>query len=113
MELRHLRYFAAIAEELHVTRAAQRLHIAQPALTAQMRALEEEVRTPLLRRAGRGIQLTAAGEVFYTECIDILQRVSAAERLARDAADGRIGRISIGLTESSAFFSSVTSVLKQ
>jgi len=113
MELRHIRYFAAVAEELHVTRAAERLHIAQPALTAQIRELERELETRLIQRSGRGIKLTAAGEVFYVDSMDILNRVSLASRRVLDAADGRIGRVIVGLTESSAFFDDATRALNQ
>jgi DNA-binding transcriptional LysR family regulator len=113
MEIRHLRYFSTIAEELHVTRAAERLHIAQPALTAQMRALEAELRVPLLRREGRGIQLTSAGEVFYRECVDILERLGLAVLRVAEAADGRCGRITIGLIESAAYSRFITQILRR
>jgi DNA-binding transcriptional LysR family regulator len=73
MELRHLRYFKAIASELHVTRAAETLGVAQPALTQQVRALEAELGVALLRRVGRNIALTEAGQVFFAEASAVLE----------------------------------------
>jgi DNA-binding transcriptional LysR family regulator len=113
MELRHLRYFCAIVEDMHVTRAAERLHIAQPALTQQIKSLENELGTALLRRTGRRIELTLAGAVFAGEARVILERVRTASLLAIEAARGGMGSISIGLTESSAFSTGVTSILKR
>src|SRR3979411_1723326 len=111
MELRHLRYFCAVAEELHVTRAAQKLHIAPPALTQQIKSLERELGTAVLRRVGRGIELTEAGAIFYKEAQAILERVVVATRLTREAARGWAGCITIGLTESSGFSPGVTGIL--
>ncbi len=113
MELRHLRYFCTVAEEMHVTRAAERLHLAQPALTQQIRALEAELNTPLLRRVGRGIELTEAGAVFWREAQAILERVRAAALLTQETARGVAGRLSIGMTETASFAVPVTLVLKR
>lgn len=113
MELRHLRYFCAVAEEMHVTRAAERLHVAQPALTQQIKALEAELRTPLLRRVGRGIELTEAGVAFWREAQAILDRVRAAALIAQQTARGLAGRLAIGLTETASFAAPVTAVLKE
>ena len=113
MELRHLRYFCAIAEEMHVTRAAERLRVAQPALTQQIKSLESELQTKLLRRAGRGIELTEAGKVFWVDARSILDRVRTATLNAQEAARGVIGRLAIGLTETVSFARPVTRVLKQ
>lgn len=113
MELRHLRYFCAVAEEGHVTRAAERLRVAQPALTQQIRMLETELQTPLLRRVGRGIELTEAGTAYWREAKAILERVEAATLIARQTARGLAGRLVIGFTESASFAPPVTAVLKQ
>jgi len=112
MELRHLRYFCAIADEMHVTRAAARLNVAQPALTQQIKALEAEMQTPLLRRAGRGVELTEAGVAFRREAQFILERVRTAVVIAQETHRGLAGRLAIGLTESASFASPVTRVLK-
>lgn len=113
MELRHLRYFCAVAEEMHVTRASERLHLAQPALTQQIKALELELQTPLLHRVGRGIELTHAGVVFWAEAKAILNQVHTATLIARETARGLAGRLSIGLTETASFSPDVTDVLKR
>lgn len=113
MELRHLRYFCAIADEMHVTRAAARLNVAQPALTQQIKALEAELQTPLLRRAGRGVELTEAGVAFRREAQFILERVRTAVVITQETHRGLAGRLAIGLTESASFASPVTRVLKE
>ena len=103
MELRHLESFCVIASEMHVTRAAERLHIAQPALTQQLRLLEKELGFPLVRRTGRGIALTDAGEFFYKEAAQILQRLNRACLQARDIAHENTNRIVVGVTEAFAY----------
>jgi len=87
MELRHLRYFVAVAEEGNLTVAAeQRLHTAQPSLSRQMRDLENEVGVQLLRRSARGVELTAAGKVYFDHARLLLHQVEAAGEAARRAA---------------------------
>jgi len=87
MELRHLRYFVAVAEEGNLTVAAeQRLHTAQPSLSRQMRDLENEVGVQLLRRSARGVELTAAGKVYFDHARLLLHQVEAASEAARRAA---------------------------
>src|SRR5947209_1488417 len=103
MELRHFRYFVAVAEERHITRAAERLGIQQPPLSQQIRALERELEVQLFRRLPRGVALTAAGEAFLTEARGILERVGEAGVAARRAARGETGRIGIGFTSSASF----------
>ncbi len=96
MELRHLRYFVAVAEELNFTRAAQRLHTAQPSLSQQIRQLEDEVGVRLLERTKRSVQLTAAGRVMLREARDLLSRVEYAIHIAAKAAIGQAGEIAVG-----------------
>jgi DNA-binding transcriptional LysR family regulator len=96
MELRHLRYFLAAAEELNFRRAAVRLRIAQPALSVQMRQLETEIKAELFSRAGRGIKLTDAGKVFLEQARRILSDVTRSIALAQYAANGDIGHIVVG-----------------
>ena len=95
MELRHLRYFVAVAELGSISRAAQKLFIAQPPLSLQIKQLEDEVGTPLLIRYPRGVRLSPAGETFLAEAKDILLRADRAVRLARqtDNAAGGVVRI--------------------
>ena len=96
VELRHLRYFVAVAEELSFTRAAARLHTSQPSLSQQIRQLEAAVGAPLLERSRRHVALTGAGRIFLRGAKDILGRVEEAARLARQAADGQAGELSVG-----------------
>src|ERR1044071_2169753 len=96
MELRHLRYFVAVAEELNFTRAAARLHTSQPSLSQQIRQLESELGLGLLERSRQYVSVTSAGRIFLREAKDILARLEHAGRLAKQAADGRAGDLSIG-----------------
>lgn len=96
VELRHLRYFVAVAEELNFTRAAARLHTSQPSLSQQIRQLEAQVGVPLLERSRHHVVLTNAGRVFLRDTKDILGRIDHAVRLAKQAADGRAGDLSVG-----------------
>ncbi|MBI1397467.1 MAG: LysR family transcriptional regulator [Betaproteobacteria bacterium] len=96
VELRHLRYFVAVAEELHFGRAAERLHMSQPPLSMQIRALEDSIGAPLLERSRRRVTLTKAGEVFLREAREILARTTTAVGAARRAGQGEIGELTIG-----------------
>jgi LysR family hca operon transcriptional activator len=96
VELRHLRYFVAVAEELSFTRAAGRLHTAQPSLSQQIRQLEKELEVKLLDRSRHHVALTNAGRIFLQQARDILGRVDHASRLARQAAEGHAGDLSVG-----------------
>jgi len=96
MELRHVNYFVAVAEELHFGRAANRLNIAQPALSLQIQALEKELSVKLLVRSTRRVQLTPAGSVFYARCIDILKAIETTKALTQAAAGKDINKITIG-----------------
>ena len=97
MELRHLRYFVAVAEELNVRRAAVRLHVSQPPLTRQIRDLEDEIKVKLFERSKRGVLLTGAGRVFLDEARQILERSERAVRSAQEARRGDIGRLRLAL----------------
>ena len=103
MELRHLRYFVAVAEEGHITRAAERLGIKQPPLSQQIRALERELDGPLFRRLPRGVELTPAGLALFGEARAILARADEAVAATKRAAQGEAGRIGIGFTSSASF----------
>lgn len=103
MELRHIRYFVAVAEERHFGRAAERLHIAQPPLSQQIRKLEAELWVQLLTRSTRRVELTPAGDRFLERARDILRRVDAAGEEAVLVADGRIGRVTVGFTGSATY----------
>jgi DNA-binding transcriptional LysR family regulator len=112
MELRHLRYFVAVAEEGHVTRAAERLGIQQPPLSQQIRALETELEVQLFRRKPRGVELTQAGEALLAEARVILDRVERATSTARRTARGEAGRIGLGFTSSASFHPFVPRVIR-
>lgn len=103
MELRHLRYFLAVAETLNFGRAARRLGIAQPPLSRQIKDLEAEVGTPLFQRTPRGVVLTDAGAVFAHKTAQILADSEEAVAEARDAGAGRGGRLVIGFVHSVAY----------
>jgi len=112
MELRHLRYFLAVAEELNFTRAARRLHIAQPPLTQQIKALETELGVMLFDRSAYRIELTATGRVFAAEVARILGDVRNAVLTAKRAARGTAGQVRVGFTESASFNPLVTSAFR-
>ena len=97
VELRHLRSFVAVAEELNFTRAAERLHLAQPALSAQIRQLEQRVGARLLERTTRRVELTPAGRALLDAAPAALRGVDEALRAARRAAAGQTGALTIGL----------------
>ncbi|UCH47305.1 MAG: LysR family transcriptional regulator [Betaproteobacteria bacterium] len=96
MELRHLRYFVTVATELHFGRAAEKLHISQPPLSMQIRALEDELGVTLLHRTRRHVSLTRAGKAFLQDARQILQRTDQAMLTARRAARGEIGELAVG-----------------
>jgi DNA-binding transcriptional LysR family regulator len=97
MELRHLRYFVAVAEERSFTRAAERLWIAQPGLSTQMRRLEAELGVRLLERHSRGINLTQAGELFLERARVALDATDVAAATGRDLKSGVIGSVRLGV----------------
>lgn len=108
MELRHLRYFVAVAEDLHFSRAAERLHISPPSLTEQVRNLERELGALLLTRTKRNVALTDAGTRFLEEARSTLRQAEHAALVARLAGRGETGRIEIGYASSAACSGLVT-----
>src|SRR6267378_930323 len=98
MELRHLRYFIGVAEEENVSRAALKLHISQPALSRQIRDLEEELGFSLLERSAKSVRLTEAGRTFLIEARAVLQRAEEAVKAARTVAAG--GELHVGYAPS-------------
>lgn len=103
MELRHLRYFAAVAQTRHFGRAAERLHMAQPALSQSIRQLEAELGTRLFTRTTRQVSLTPAGEFLYTEAERVLGAVEDSVRGVRRIAEGHLGLVRIAFTGTAAF----------
>lgn len=102
MELRHLRYFIMVAEELNFSRAAERLHMAQPPLSQQIQDLERELGVPLLIRTKRSVQLTPAGSAFLTEARKAVVQVERAVEIARHVQNGILGHLEIGFVSASA-----------
>ena len=96
MELRHLRHFVAVAEELHFGRAAKRLRMAQPPLSQSIKRLEESLHTRLLERDSRQVRLTSAGAALLGEAREVLARADLAERTVHRVASGEVGRLRIG-----------------
>jgi DNA-binding transcriptional LysR family regulator len=96
MELRHLRYFVAVAEELHFRRAAERLHVAQPAVSEQIRKLEAELGVQLFNRTQRSVSLTPSGQAMLGEARRVLRQAEVAQMAARNAADEAKSRLRIG-----------------
>jgi DNA-binding transcriptional LysR family regulator len=111
IELRHLRYFIAVAEELHFGRAAARLNISQPPLSQQIQILEQQVRARLLARTNRSVSLTAAGRQFLADSRQILGLVDEAAARAERLHLGETGELRIGFTSSAPFINAVSETL--
>lgn len=103
LELRHFRYFLAVAEDLHFGRAAARLNIVQPALSMQIKALEEMLGVRLLNRTNRHVELTAAGRIFLDEVRGILTQVDHAAETASRAGRGEFGKLRISYSGNAAY----------
>lgn len=112
LELRHLRYFLAVAEELHFSRAAQRLGIAQPPLSQQIRRLERRLDVRLFDRSNRRVALTAAGEAFLPEVRRILSSTAEATEIARKAARGESGTVTVAFA-ASVMFRTLPSIIRR
>jgi DNA-binding transcriptional LysR family regulator len=113
MELRHLRYFVAVAEERNFTRAAERVGIGQPPLSQQIKSLERELAVELFVRTPHGAELTHAGEAFLVEAQRVLNGADHAARVAQRAARGESGQIRVGFTGSAAFNPLVPNLIRR
>ncbi|WP_318367813.1 LysR family transcriptional regulator [Enterobacter sp.] len=111
IELRHLRYFIAVAEELHFGHAAARLNISQPPLSQQIQILEQQVGARLLARTNRSVTLTPAGAQFLADCRQILSQVEEAAARAARLHQGETGELRIGFTSSAPFIKAVSDTL--
>lgn len=112
MELRHFRYFIAVAEEKHITRAAERLGIQQPPLSQQIKAMERELDVQLFCRKARGVELTDAGRVLLDGARAVLAQLDLALEATRRTARGEQGRICIGVTPTAPFHPFVPRVIR-
>src|SRR5262245_4570752 len=113
MELRHLRYFVAVGEEQHFGRAAERLHLAQPALSRQIQDLENEIGFKLFERLPRGVKITRAGQSFLEDARRILQELNTATMRAGRVARGQSGTLRIGFPESASWHGVVPNSFRQ
>jgi DNA-binding transcriptional LysR family regulator len=111
IELRHLRYFVAVAQELHFGRAAELLHIAQPALSQQIQSLERLLDTRLLQRTRRSVSLTDAGRLFLEEARLTLRQAERATTVGRRAGRGELGKVEIGYVASAIFTGLLSTVV--
>ncbi|WP_437950042.1 LysR family transcriptional regulator [Sorangium sp. So ce296] len=113
MELRHLRYFIAIAEEESFRRAAEKLRVSQSPLSRQMQQLEEEIGAELFEPSGRGVKLTTAGRLLLDRAKTILSDVDAAAKEVRETAEGQIGTVTIGFESGSAYIGPLSTILSR
>src|SRR5262245_59046334 len=103
MDLRHLRYFITVAEEGHITRAAERLGMQQPPLSQRIKAIERELDVQLFRRKPRGVELTDAGQAFLKNAQAVLAQFDRTFETTRRTARGEEGEICVGITPTSPF----------
>ncbi len=113
MELRHLRAFVTLAEELHFGRAAERLGIAQPPLSLQIQALEAGLGVRLFERSRRHVALTESGRLFLPEARATLEQAERARRIAQQAARGEVGQLFIGFTGSAPFNAAMPAIISR
>jgi DNA-binding transcriptional LysR family regulator len=113
VELRHLRYFVAVAEEEHFGRAAERLHVVQPAITRQVRQLEEEIGCALFERLKRGVRLTEAGRSFREEAVQLLLQLERGIDRTRLVAQGKVGRLRVGFADTATYSGELPSILRE
>lgn len=111
MELRYLRYFVAVAEARHFTRAAEKLGISQPPLSQQIKKFEQEIGTPLFKRLTRGVEMTEAGKALYKDARQILQQTDMALDKAKSIARGEKGSFNVGFSSSASFHPAVLALL--
>jgi DNA-binding transcriptional LysR family regulator len=111
VELRHLRYFVAVGEEEHFGRAAERLHVVQPALTRQVRQLEDELGCALFERLKRGVRLTEAGKSFLEEARRVLSDLGHGVDRTRLVAQGKVGRLRVGFSDTATYSGELPSIL--
>ncbi len=112
MDLRHLRYFIAVAEEAHITRAAERLGMQQPPLSQQIKAMERELGVQLFRRKPRGVELTEAGRALLEDARAILSRLQRALETTRRTGRGEQGRLCVGIAPTASFHPFVPRVIR-
>lgn len=112
MDLRQLRYFVAVAEEGHITRAAQRLGMQQPPLSQQIKAIEQSLAIQLFRRKARGVELTAAGRALLDQAYGVLARFDHAILQAQRTARGEQGRLTIGIAPTAPFHPLVPRIIR-
>ena len=105
MNLKRIRYFVAVAEELHFGRAAARLNVVQPAISQQIKLLEEDIGAHLLERSSRKVALTPAGKAFLIEARRVVQQVEVAGQAVRDAVTGHVGTLRIGFVDNAVWSS--------
>ncbi|UVO09056.1 LysR family transcriptional regulator [Pectobacterium polonicum] len=111
MELRYLRYFVAVAQAKHFTRAAENLRMSQPPLSQQIKKFEQEIGTPLFKRLTRGVEMTEAGQALYEDAYRILQLTDSAIARTRSIARGETGSLKVGFSPSAMFHPTVLSLL--
>lgn len=111
MDFRQLRYFVAVAETLSFSRAAEQLHMSQPPLSQQIKLLEEDLGVILFERTRRMVKLTQAGDLFYRQATDILQRYAEARELCALSRDGRAGKLRLAFTASVPMFEAFPQLL--